>query len=306
MFLTFTCPGSAFEATLAAQAIGQGWTRCEAGYNWIKPAGVANVCLARILQVSPIRIYTEISVTGYLYTIFEPSVWESYDPGSHMGVGLGWTGWGNPVYWAGRSESDLARDFTFEGWIDSKSIVGNVKPDPSITAATAFPILFCVTKGFDGYDRLIGLDMLPSGGAYRCNARLIYATDSLKYWMGLQVGGLGVWGFDSKARLSKVYFFRGGVLAADLINPAAILGSLEDPATGVPYLLASQNQGVEVYNDECILTLGGVDYYYRCLYPVLTPPQTVMLTAKYSSFNAAVVASRTGGDKIITYWVRRA
>jgi hypothetical protein len=215
-------------------------------------------------------------------------------------------GWGHPIYWAGRTESDLARDFTFEGWMDSNCIFGNVKPDPSITGATTFPIIFCVTKGYDGINRLVGLDMLPSGAAYRCNARLIYAADSLNYWKGLQVGGFGAWGFDNKARLSKLYMFRGGVLAADAINPAAIMGSFEDPVTGIPYVLCSEAQGVEVYNDESILTISGTDYYYRCLYPALTPPHTIMLTSKFSNFNAIVAPSRVGADKIITYWVRRA
>ena len=304
-WITFTCAGTVFDATLATLAIANGWTRCEAGYNWIKPASSNNVCLGKIIQLGAIRIYTEVSATGYLYTIFEPAVRESYDSGIHVGIGLGWTGWGNPIYWAGRSENDLARDFSFEGWIDSNCIFGNVKPDSSIAGATTFPIFFCVTKGFDGVNRLVGLDMLPSGGAYRCNSRLIYATDSLAYFMGLQAGGIGVWGFDSKARLTKLYFYRGGVLVADTINPAAIEGSFEDPVTGIPYVLCSENQGVEVYNDECILTIASVDYYYRCLYSTLTPPHTIMLASKFSNFNAVVVPSRVGGDKILTYWVRR-
>ncbi len=303
-FVTFTCAGSIFDATLATAAIAAGWTRCEVGYQWIKPADSNNVCMTRITQLGAIRIYTEVSATGYLYTIFEPSVRESYDLGTHTGIGLGWTGWGNPIYWAGRSENDLARDFTFEGWIDSHCIIGNVKPDSSITGATTFPIFFCVTKGYDGVNRLVGLDMLPSGAAYRCNQRLIYATDSLAYWMGLQSGGLGVWGFDNKARLSKLYLFRGGVAVADVTNTAAIIGSFEDP-TGIPYLLCSKSQGVEVYNDECILTISGTDYYYRCLYPTLTPPHTIMMCNKSSNFNAIVAPSSKGVDEIITYWVRR-
>jgi hypothetical protein len=168
-FVTFTCAGSIFDATLATNAIANGWTRCEAGYNWIKPANSNNVCLGRIAQLGAIRIYTEISATGYQYTIFEPAVKESYDSGTHTGIGLGWTGWGNPIYWAGRTENDVARDYTFEGWIDSNCIIGNVKPDSSITGATTFPIFFCVTTGFDGVNRLVGLDTLPSGAAYRCN-----------------------------------------------------------------------------------------------------------------------------------------
>jgi len=305
-WVTFTCSGTLFQQTLADRAVTNGWVRSEAGYDWIKPAASTNVALARITQLGAIRIYTEVSATGYLYTILEPSVRESYDLGAHTGIGLGWTGWGNPIYWAGRSENDLARDYTFEGWIDSNCIFGNVKPDASITAATTFPIFFCVTKGFDGVNRLVGLDMLPSGAAYRCNARLIYATDALNYWKAVQSGGLGVWGFDSKARLSKLYAFRGGVLVADAINPAAIIASFEDPVTGIPYVLCSQNQGVEVYNDECVLTIGVTDYYYRCLYPTLTPPHTVMMTSKFSNFNSAVAPSRIVTDKILTYWVRRA
>jgi len=305
-WITFTCAGTIFDATLATNAIANGWTRCENGYQWIKPANSNNVFYGRITQLGAIRIYTEVNATGYLYTIYEPAVRESYDMGSHTGIGLGWTGWGNPIYWAGRSENDVARDYTFNGWIDSNSIFGNVIPDPSITGASTFPIFACVTKGFDGINRLVALDMLPNGSAYRCNARLIYATDSLAYFNGLQVGGLGTWGFDNKARLSKLYFFRGGIAVADAINPAAIQGSFEDPVTGIPYVLCSQNQGVEVYNDECILTIGGNDYYYRCMYPTLTPPHTIMLTSKFSNFNTAVVPSRTGGDKILTYWVRRA
>jgi hypothetical protein len=215
------------------------------------------------------------------------------------------TGNGNPIYWAMRGENDLARDFSFEGWIDSNCIFGNVKPDPSISGATTFPIFFCVTTGYDGVNRLMALDMLPAGAAYRCNQRLIYATDSLNYWNGLQSGGFGVWGFDAKARLTKLYFFRGGVLAADVINPAAIQGVFEDPVSGIPYVLCSKSQGVEVYNDECILNVGGGDHYYRCLYATLTPPHTIMLANKSSNFNAIVVPSKTGADEIITYWVRR-
>jgi len=304
-FVTFTCSGSAFDVTLAQKAVENGWIRCEAGYNWIKPTGSNNVCYARILQLGATRIYTEVSATGYLYTIFEPAVRDTYDPVTHTGTGSGWTGWGNPVYWAGRSENATARDFTFEGWIDANSIIGNVKIDPSVVGATVFPIIFAVTKGFDGVNSLVGLDSVPSGAAYRCNARLIYASDSLAYWKGLQSGGLGVWGFDSKARLSKLYLFRGGTLVADVVNSSAIIGSFEDPVTGIPYILTSKSQGVEVYNDECILTLGGVDYYYRCLYPVLTPPHTVMMVNKSSNFNATVAPSGKGVDEIITYWVRR-
>jgi len=305
-FVTFTCAGTIFDATLATNAIANGWTRCEVGYNWIKPANSNNVCLGRITQLGAIRIYTEVSATGYQYTIFEPAVRESYDLGTHTGIGLGWTGWGNPIYWAGRTENDIARDYTFEGWIDSNSIIGNVKPDSSISGATTFPIFFCVTKGFDGVNRLVGLDTLPSGGAYRCNSRLIVASDAVVYYLGLQSGGLGVWGFDNKARLSKLYFFRGGTLVADVVNSAAIVGSFEDPITGIPYVLCSKSQGVEVYNDECILTISGTDYYYKCLYPTLTPPHTVMLTNKTSNFNATVVPSGKGVDEIITYWVRKA
>ena len=304
-FVTFTCAGSIFDATLATNAIANGWTRCESGYNWIKPANSNNVCLGRITQLGAIRIYTEVSATGYQYTIFEPAVRESYDTGTHTGIGLGWTGWGNPIYWAGRTENDVARDYTFEGWIDSNCIIGNVKPDSSISGATTFPIFFCVTKGFDGVNRLVGLDTLPSGGAYRCNSRLIVASDAVVYYLGLQSGGLGVWGFDNKARLSKLYFFRGGTLVADVVNSAAIVGSFEDPITGIPYILCSKSQGVEVYNDECILTISGTDYYYKCLYPTLTPPHTVMLTNKTSNFNATVVPSGKGVDEIITYWVRK-
>jgi len=304
-FVTFTCAGTIFDATLATNAIANGWTRCEVGYNWIKPANSNNVCLGRITQLGAIRIYTEVSATGYQYTIFEPAVRESYDLGTHTGIGLGWTGWGNPIYWAGRTENDIARDYTFEGWIDSNSIIGNVKPDSSISGATTFPIFFCVTKGFDGVNRLVGLDTLPSGGAYRCNSRLIVASDAVVYYLGLQSGGLGVWGFDNKARLSKLYFFRGGTLVADVVNSAAIVGSFEDPITGIPYVLCSKSQGVEVYNDECILTISGTDYYYKCLYPTLTPPHTVMLTNKTSNFNAITVPSSKGVDEIITYWVRK-
>jgi len=304
-FVTFTCAGTIFDATLATNAIANGWTRCEVGYNWIKPANSNNVCLGRITQLGAIRIYTEVSATGYQYTIFEPAVRESYDLGTHTGIGLGWTGWGNPIYWAGRTENDIARDYTFEGWIDSNSIIGNVKPDSSISGATTFPIFFCVTKGFDGVNRLVGLDTLPSGGAYRCNSRLIVASDAVVYYLGLQSGGLGVWGFDNKARLSKLYFFRGGTLVADVVNSAAIVGSFEDPITGIPYVLCSKSQGVEVYNDECILTISGTDYYYKCLYPTLTPPHTVMLTNKTSNFNATVVPSSKGVDEIITYWIRK-
>jgi hypothetical protein len=305
MWVTFTCSGTLFEATLAQKAVDNGWTRCEVGYNWIKPADSLNVCLGRIAYLAAIRIYTEISATGYQYTIFEPSVRESYDSGTHVGIGLGWTGWGNPIYWAGRTENDLARDFSFEGWIDENCIFGNVKPDPSITGATTFPIFFCVLKGYDGVNRLVGLDMMPSGSAYRCNARLVYAADSLNYWKGLQSGGLGVWGFDSKARLSKMYTFRGGVAVADIINPAAIESSFEDPSTGIPYVLCSQLQGAEVYNDECELDIGSNTYNYHCLYPTLTPPHNIMLTSKFSNFNAIVIPSRTGTDKILIYWVRR-
>jgi hypothetical protein len=304
-FVTFTCAGTIFDATLATNAIANGWTRCEVGYNWIKPANSNNVCLGRITQLGAIRIYTEVSATGYQYTIFEPAVRESYDLGTHTGIGLGWTGWGNPIYWAGRTENDIARDYTFEGWIDSNSIIGNVKSDSSISGATTFPIFFCVTKGFDGVNRLVGLDTLPSGGAYRCNSRLIVASDAVVYYLGLQSGGLGVWGFDNKARLSKLYFFRGGTLVADVVNSAAIVGSFEDPITGIPYVLCSKSQGVEVYNDECILTISGTDYYYKCLYPTLTPPHTVMLTNKTSNFNATAVPSSKGVDEIITYWIRK-
>jgi hypothetical protein len=102
-----------------------------------------------------------------------------------------------------------------------------------------------------------------------------------------------------------LYLFRGGTLVADVVNSSAIIGSFEDPVTGIPYILTSKSQGVEVYNDECILTLGGVDYYYRCLYPVLTPPHTVMMVNKSSNFNATVAPSGKGVDEIITYWVRR-
>jgi len=312
-FVTFTSSGTLFATKLADNAVTNGWTRCEAGYDWIKPAGSTNICLGRMTQLSPIRIFTEIGATGQLYTIFEPAVRESYDVGIHAPTALclGWTGWGNPIYWAMRGENDLARDFTFEGWMDNNCIFGNVKPDSSITGATTFPIFFCVTKGFDGVNRLVGLDMLPSGAAYRCNARLIYATDSLAYWMGLQSGGLGVWGFDNKARLSRLYLFRGGVAAADVVNSAAIIGSFEDPVTGIPYVLCSKSQGVEVYNDECIINLtpsGGAptDYYYRCLYPTLTPPHTIMMTNKSSNFNAVTAPSSKGVDEILTYWVRRA
>ena len=304
-FVTFTCAGSIFDATLATNAIANGWTRCEVGYQWIKPANSNNVCMGRITQLGAIRIYTEIGATGQLYTIFEPAVRESYDSGTHTGIGLGWTGWGNPIYWAMRGENDTARDFTFEGWIDSNSIIGNVKPDSSITGATTFPIFFCVTTGFDGINRLVGLDMLPAACAYRCNQRLIYATDSLNYFNGLQVGGLGVWGFDNKARLSKLYLFRGGVAIADVVNSAAIIGEFSNPINGVPYVLCSKSQGVEVYNDECILTISGTDYYYKCLYPTLTPPHTIMLTNKSSNFNAIVAPSAKGVDEIITYWVRK-
>ena len=306
-FITFTCSGTAFETTFADYAVAHGWTRCEAGYNWIKPAHSNNVCYARIYQLGATRIYTEVSATGYQYTIFEPAVRQSYDLGTHIGIGLGWTGWGNPIYWAGRTENDVAKSFTFEGWMDNNCIIGNVKPDPSITGATTFPIFFCVTKGFDGVNRLVGLDMLPNGSAYRCNARLIYATDALNYFKALQSGGLGVWPFDNKARLSRMYMFRGGVAVADVVNAAAIIGSFEDPITGIPYVLCSKSQGVEVYNDECILTLGSppVDYYYRCLYPTLTPPHTIMLTNKASNFNATVAPSSKGVDEILTYWVRR-
>jgi hypothetical protein len=305
-WVTFKCSGTNFEATLAQNAVDNGWTRCQDGYNWIKPAASDNVCVGRITYLGAIRIYTEIGATGQLYTIFEPAVREFYDLTGHTGLGLGWAGWGNPIYWAMRGESDLARDFTFEGWMDSNSIFGNVKPDPSITGATTFPIIFCVTKGYDGINRLVGLDMLPSGAAYRCNARLIYAADSLNYWKGLQSGGFGVWGFDSKARLSKLYVFRGGVLAADVVNSAAIEASFEDLITGIPYVLCSKSQGVEVYNDECELVIGSNTYYYRCLYPNLTPPHTIMLTNKSSNFNATVAPSSKGVDEIMTYWVRRA
>jgi hypothetical protein len=304
-FVTFTCAGNIFDATLATNAIANGWTRCEVGYQWIKPANSNNVCMGRITQLGAIRIYTEIGATGQLYTIFEPAVRESYDSGTHTGIGLGWTGWGNPIYWAMRGENDTARDYTFEGWIDSNCIFGNVKPDSSIVGATTFPIFFCVTKGFDGINRLVGLDTLPSGAAYRCNERLIYATDSLNYFNGLQSGGLGVWSFDNKARLSKLYLFRGGVLVADVINSSAIIGSFEDPTTGIPYVLCSKSQGVEVYNDECILTISGTDYYYKCLYPTLTPPHNIMLCNKSSNFNATVIPSGKGVDEIITYWVRK-
>lgn len=126
-FVTFTSTGTTFESTLAQKAIDNGWTRCEVGYNWIKPVGSNNVCLGKIYQLGAIRIYTELSVTGYLYTIFEPAVRESYDSGTHLGIGLGWVGWGNPIYWLGKSENDVARDFIFEGWIDDHSIIGNVK-----------------------------------------------------------------------------------------------------------------------------------------------------------------------------------
>ena len=304
-FVTFTCAGTIFDATLATNAIANGWTRCETGYNWIKPANSNNVCLGRITQLGAIRIYTEVGATGQLYTIYEPAVRESYDLGTHTGIGLGWTGWGNPIYWAMRGENDVAREYTFEGWIDSNSIIGNVKPDSSITGATTFPIFFCVTTGFDGVNRLVGLDILPQGAAYRCNSRLIYATDSLNYFYGLQCGGLGVWGFDNKARLSKLYFFRGGVAVADVVNSSAIIGEFSDPISGIPYVLCSKSQGVEVYNDECILTIGGTSYYYKCLYPTLTPPHTVMLTNKSSNFNATVVPSGKGVDEIITYWVSK-
>lgn len=304
-WVTFTCSGTNFAETLAVNAIANGWARCETGYSWIRPVNSNNVYLGRIYQLGAIRIYTEISATGYLYTIYEPAVRESYDLGAHTGIGLGWTGWGNPIYWAGRSENDVARDFTFEGWIDGNCIIGNVKPDSSIVATSTFPIFACVTNGFDGVDRLVALDMLPSGAAYRCNQRLIYATDSLNYFIGLQSGGLGVWAFDSKARLTKLYLFRGGVLVADVVNSAAIMGSFEDPVTGIPYILTSKSQGVEVYNDECVLTIGGTDYHYRCLYPTLTPPHTIMLCNKSSNFNTIVVPSSKGVDEIITYWVRR-
>jgi len=304
-FVTFSCAGNLFATKLADNAVANGWVRSEAGYDWIKPVNSNNVCLGRLAYLAAIRIYTELSVTGFQYTIFEPAVRESYDAGSHAGIGLGWVGWGNPIYWAGRTENDLARDFTFEGWMDANCIIGNVKPDPSITGATTFPIFFCVTKGFDGVNRLVGLDMMPAASAYRCNARLIYAADALAYFKGLQSGGLGVWGFDNKARLSRLYLFRGGVAIADVINSAAILGSFEDPITGIPYLLCSKSQGVEVYNDECILNIGGTDYYYRCLYPTLTPPHTIMMTNKSSNFNAIVAPSAKGVDEILTYWVRR-
>jgi len=304
-WVTFTCSGTLFATKLADNAVANGWVRSEAGYDWIKPVNSANVCLGRMAYLGAIRIYTEVSATGYQYTIFEPAVRESYDQPSHTGIGLGWVGWGNPIYWVGRSENDLTRDFTFEGWMDVNCIIGNVKPDPSITGATTFPIFFCVTKGFDGINRLVGLDMLPSGAAYRCNARLIYATDALAYWQALQSGGLGVWGFDNKARLSRLYMFRGGIAVADVVNSAAIIGSFEDPVTGIPYVLCSKSQGVEVCNDECILTIGGTDYYYRCLYPTLTPLHTIMMTNKSSNFNAIVVPSSKGVDEILTYWVRR-
>jgi|GEM_PF-6891619 len=304
-FVTFTSSGTLFDTNLALNAIANGWTRCEAGYNWIKPVNSNNVAYARITYLAATRIYTEISATGYQYTIFEPAVREYYDQPSHGGLGLGWVGWGNPIYWAGRTESDLTRDHTFIGWMDNNCIIGNVYCDPSITGATTFPIFFCVTKGFDGVNRLVGLDMLPSGAPYRCNARLIYATDAINYWYGLQSGGLGVWSFDNKARLSRMYLFRGGVAVADVVNAATITGSFEDPVTGIPYVLCSKSQGVEVYNDECILTIGGIDYYYRCLYPTLTPPHTIMLTNKASNFNATAVPSSKGVDEILTYWVRR-
>jgi hypothetical protein len=304
-FVTFTCSGTLFEATLTQKAIDNGWVRCEFGFNWIKPADSDNVCLASIVYLAIARAYTELSATTYRYTIFEPSVRESYDLATHTGIGLGWTGNGNPIYWVAKAEDDTTREFTFEGWIDENCIIGNVKPDSSIVGSTAFPIFFCVTKGFDGVNRLVGLDMMPLGGAYRCNARIIYATDALKYYKGLQSGGFGVWGFDSKARLTKLYLFRGGTLVADVINSAAIIGSFEDPVTGIPYVLCSKSQGVEVYNDECTLTIGTDIYYYRCLYPVLTPPHTIMLCNKSSNFNATVVPSAKGVDEIITYWVRR-
>lgn len=303
-FVTFTCAGSAFSATLASTAITNGWTRCETGYNWIKPADSVNVCMARIAQLGAIRIYSDISATGYLYTIIEPAVRASYDLVTHTGIGLGWTGQGNPVYWDNRSEDCTARDFTFDGWVDSHCIFGNVKPDSAISGCSTFPIFFCVTKGCDGVNRLVGLDLMPAGVVRMVNARLIYATDALAYFIGLQSGGLGIWGFDSKARLSKLYFFRGGIAGTDVTNPAAILGSFEDPL-GIPYALCSRNQGIEVSNDECLLTIGGVDYYYRCMYPTLTPAHLMLLCDKTSNFNSTIAPSSKGIDKIITYWVRR-
>jgi hypothetical protein len=105
------------------------------------------------------------------------------------------------------------------------------------------------------------------------------------------------------ARLTKLYLFRGGTLVADVVNSSAILGSFEDP-DGIPYVLCSKSQGIEVYKDECILTIDGVDYKYRCLYPVLTPPHTIMLCNKSSNFNATAVPTSKSVDEIITYWVR--
>lgn len=302
---TFTCAGTLFATTLADRAVANGWTRCETGYNWIKPAAVAQVALGRMFYLTAIRIYTEISATGYQYTIFEPAVREYYDAVAHAGAGYGWVGWGNPITTTAATADYTARDFTFEGWMDSNCIFGNVKPDPTIPGVQAFPIFFCVAKGFDGINRLVGLDMMPSGAAYRCNARLIHAAESIAYWNALQAGGFGAWGFDNKARLSRLYSFRGGVAVADLVNPAAIQGVFENPTTGIPYVLGSDAQGVEVYNDEVILTIAAVDYYYRCLYPSLTPPQYFILTDKASNFNATAVPARLGVDKILTYWVRR-
>jgi len=303
-WVIFTDTGTNFAATLATNAVANGWTRCEAGYNWISPASSLNVCQGAMTYLGAVRIYTEISATGFQYTIFEPSVRQSYDQPTHVGIGNGWIGWGCPVYSIGVTANRLANNFTFKGWMDSNCIFGNVVPDSAIPGASTFPIFFCVLTGIDGVNRLVGLDMMPNGAAYRCNARLIYATDALAYFKGLQAGGFGVWPFDNKARLSKLYAIRGGTLVADNVNPAAIEGVFQDPVTSVPYALVSEAQGVEVLDDLTTLTIGGTDYNYQCLYPTLTPPQYYMLTDKASNFNATVVPSRIGADKIITYWVR--
>lgn len=301
-WVEFTCTGTDFESRIASAMISNGWERCGTT-NWVKPTWSPRCVRQRIIFLPSTRVYAEISGTAFQYTIYEPELREYFDTSANTGAGAGWVGWGNPVYWAGATRNETIREYTFEGWIDEYSLIGVVKPDPTMLNAISFVIWVGMVRCYDRTNRLMALDAMPSTNSRRAGQRLIYADDTLGYFFGFTCGGIGVSTFDKVARLSKVYVLRGGTSASIVPSYMNIIGELTNPA-GVPYVLASLALGVEAYGDIVELQIGDTTYKYRLVNPVPSPTQMIFALARFDGFDVTYAPSQTTGSKWMYLWVR--
>lgn len=302
-WVEFRCLGSEFESVIANKMVENGWERCATGSTWVKPTWSPRCVRQRIYYLPSTRTYTEISSTAYQYTIYEPELREHYSTGAGAGAGNGWAGWGNPVYWTGASRNETSREYAFEGWIDDGVLIGIVKPDPTMANAISFMIWAGAVKGFDGFYRLMALDAMPSANARRIGQRLIYADDNLGYFFGFVGGGIGVSSFDRVARLSKVYVIRGGTSASVTVSFANVFGELVD-RNGIPYVLCSNAQGMELTGDLINVNIGGTVYTYKLLNPNPSPSQAIYFISRFDSFDQTYTPSQTTASKLLYLWVR--